>query len=302
MSDNKCPVCGDSKKINLLCNTNTFDIFKCGACGADFVFPMPSAEALKSYYDREAWFEGGEPGGYKNYDQQTAWSVDAIKPVFDRFQGASGLSVLDIGCGYGMHLELAANMGWKCFGVEVSDHARKIAKHRLGGKAYIVESTSDLIPHEFDLVLILDVIEHLPSPYTLLYSLFSIGAITSKTRIVISTPNAGSVDAQNNPAEWAYRHPPSHLVYYSASTLRFLLEKLHFSDVKVAGVSPLELQSGEPQGSENHAGYAGLWATASGSDFTEFMRERYVPGTWSKIAEYEHLPRYQLAGRDVTGK
>lgn len=302
MSDNKCPVCGDSKKINLLCNTNTFDIFKCGACGADFVFPMPSAEALKSYYDREAWFEGGETGGYKNYDQQTAWSVDAIKPVFDEFQGASGLSVLDIGCGYGTHLELAAGMGWKCFGVEVSNHARKIAKQRLEGKAYIVESTSDLIPHEFDLVLILDVIEHLPSPYTLLYSLFSIGAITSKTQIVISTPNAGSVEAQNNPAEWAYRHPPSHLVYYSASTLRFLLEKLHFSDIKVDGVSPLELQAGEPQGSENHAGYAGLWATASGSDFTEFMRERYVPGTWSKIAEYEHLPRYQLARRDVTGK
>ena len=302
MSDNKCPVCGNSKKINLLCNINAFDIFKCGACGSDFVFPMPVAEALKSYYDREVWFEGGEPGGYKNYDQQTAWSVDAIKPVFDEFQGASGLSVLDIGCGYGTHLELAASMGWKCFGVEVSDHARKIAKQRLGGKAYIVESTSDLIPHEFDLVLILDVIEHLPSPYTLLYSLFSIGAITSKTRIVISTPNAGSVDAQNNPAEWAYRHPPSHLVYYSASTLRFLLEKLHFSDVKVAGVSPLELQVGEPQCSENHAGYSGLWATASGSDFTEFMRERYVPGTWSKIAEYEHLPRYQLAGRDVIGK
>ena len=147
MSENKCPVCGDSKKINLLCNTNAFDIFKCGACGADFVFPMPAEEALKSYYDREAWFEGGEPGGYKDYDQQTAWSVDAIKPVFDEFQGASGLSVLDIGCGYGLHLELAAAMGWKCFGVEVSDHARKIAKQRLEGKAYIVESTSDLIPH-----------------------------------------------------------------------------------------------------------------------------------------------------------
>lgn len=302
MSGNSCPVCGDSKRISFLCNTNTFNIFKCGACGADFVFPMPAADALKSYYDREAWFEGGEPGGYKNYDQQTAWSVDAVKPVFDEFQGASGLSVLDIGCGYGTHLELAAAMGWKCFGVEVSDHARKIAKQRLEGKAYIVESTSDLIPHEFDLVLILDVIEHLASPYTFLYSLFSIGAVTLKTRIVISTPNAGSVEAQNNPAKWAYRHPPSHLVYYSAGTLQFLLEKLHFSDIKVIGISRLELQSTEQQGNGLYSGYAGLWATATGSDFTEFMRERYVPGTWSKIAEYEHFPRYKLAQLQVKDK
>ena len=26
-----------------------------------------------------------------------------------------------------------------------------------------------------------------------------------------------------------------------------------------------------------------------------FMHERYVPGTWSKISEYEHLPRYVFA-------
>lgn len=35
--------------------------------------------------------------------------------------------------------------------------------------------------------------------------------------------------------------------------------------------------------------------TAKGSDFQSFMQERYVPGTWSKIAAYEHVPRYSLA-------
>jgi glycosyltransferase involved in cell wall biosynthesis/2-polyprenyl-3-methyl-5-hydroxy-6-metoxy-1,4-benzoquinol methylase len=36
-------------------------------------------------------------------------------------------------------------------------------------------------------------------------------------------------------------------------------------------------------------------AEGYGRDFTQFMQERYVPGTWSEIAAYEHLPRYQLA-------
>ena len=248
---------------------------------------MPSACELKRYYDRREWFEGGEPGGYQNYDKQTEWSLDLVTSLLAEFPGGAERSVLDIGCGYGTHLALAAERGWKCFGVEPSNHARGIAKQRLGGRAFVVEDTAELIPHEFDLVLILDTIEHLPSPYALLYSLFSIGAITAKTRVVISTPNAGSADAKRDPATWAYRHPPSHLVYYSERALTYLLQHLHFTTIDIRGTGP-----------DN----AGLLASASGSDFTDFMRERYVPGTWSKIAEYEHVPRYALAKDVVKGK
>jgi 2-polyprenyl-3-methyl-5-hydroxy-6-metoxy-1,4-benzoquinol methylase len=299
MNEHKCPVCGVSQSSLPICEANGFSVYGCNSCGADHVFPMPKSDVLKAYYDREEWFEGNEVGGYKNYDQQTAWSVDAVKPILEEFVGVPNPSVLDVGCGYGTHLEFAAARGWKCFGIEVSDHARQVAQERLKGNGHIVEAVDDLIPHEFDLILMLDVIEHLPSPYTVFYSLFSIGAITPKTRIVISTPNAGSTDARKNPAEWTYRHPPSHLVYYTAESLRFLLEKLHFSNVQVQGVHPTTQAQ---QLNAEIANYAGLLVTAQGSDFTEFMRERYVPGTWSKIAAYEHLPRYELAKVQAIGK
>lgn len=298
MNEHKCPVCENSQSASSLCKVDGFSIYSCKICSADYVFPMPESESLKAYYDREEWFEGGEIGGYKDYDQQTAWSVNAIKPVLEEFEGQQDLSVLDVGCGYGTHLELASSLGWKCFGVEVSNHARQVAQQRLEGKAYIVEAVEDLIPHEFDLVLILDVIEHLPSPYILFYNLFSIGAITPKTRIVISTPNAGSDEARQNPSKWEYRHPPSHLVYYSTDSLRFLLEKLHFSRISIQGVHPIPQRPPK----DDITGYSGLLTTAEGSDFTEFMRERYVPGTWSKIAEYEHLPRYEFAKKIAIGK
>ena len=282
-----CPVCGDKAQLKLLCKVDAFDIKACGVCETEYADSMPSAYQLKQYYDRREWFEGGEPGGYQNYDQQTEWSLGLVTSLLAEFPGGAERSVLDIGCGYGTHLALAAERGWKCFGVEPSNHARGIAKQRLGGRAFVVEDTAELIPHEFDLVLILDTIEHLPSPYALLYSLFSIGAITAKTRVVISTPNAGSADAKRDPATWAYRHPPSHLVYYSERALTYLLQRLHFTTIDICGTGP-----------DN----AGLLASASGSDFTDFMRERYVPGTWSKIAEYEHVPRYALAKDVVKGK
>jgi 2-polyprenyl-3-methyl-5-hydroxy-6-metoxy-1,4-benzoquinol methylase/glycosyltransferase involved in cell wall biosynthesis len=293
-----CPVCGDASASRLLCKVDGFDILACATCGAEYATPVPTPAALKAYYDRPEWFEGGERGGYKNYDAQTDWSLGYVTSILDSFGDKSGLSILDVGCGYGTHLKLAAERGWKCFGVEVSDHARRMAQDRLGNAAYVVESVEDLIPHEFDLVLILDTLEHLPSPYTLLYSLFSIGAITAKTRVVISTPNAGSADAVQNPAAWAYRHPPSHLVFYKAETLTYLLKRLHFTNVNVQGLAP----NTPTTPAHDLTQHAGLLVTASGSDFTEFMRERYVPGTWSKIAEYEHVPRYNMTLDLIAGK
>ncbi len=104
---------------------------------------------------------------------------------------------------------------------------------------YLTDRVENLVPHRFDLILMFDVIEHLTDPYKLFYELFSKGAITRETRIVITTPNAGCRDAVSDPAGWAYRHPPSHLIYYSADSLKSLLERLHFGDVKISGIHPL---------------------------------------------------------------
>lgn len=284
-----CPVCFEPTRLSLLCRADGKDVFTCASCTADHVYPAPSASALKAYYDRAEWFEGGEKGGYADYDAQT--STDLMGTVLAPFAGRANLSILDVGCGYGPHLAVAAQQGWKCFGVEPSAHARKVAQERLGASAYIVENISDLIPHEFDVVLLLDVIEHLPSPYPTFYQLFSIGAITPKTRVIITTPNAGSTAARANPAAWEFRHPASHLVHYTAQSLSLLLARLHFKDVDVKGASPGAIE-----------GSPGLMATAAGSTFAEFMRERYVPGTWSKLAEYEHMPRYALAKSLAQGK
>ena len=37
--------------------------------------------------------------------------------------------MLDLGCGYGNHLMAAAQRGWQCFGVELSDHLFDLGHH-----------------------------------------------------------------------------------------------------------------------------------------------------------------------------
>lgn len=296
-----CPVCG-SVDVALLCSVDGYDIFRCGQSETEFVWPMPDSQSLKSLYDDQDWFEGGQKGGYQSYDNQTQGLLTEFHELLTAWERTgTGRSILDIGCAYGTHLMAAHERGWKCFGVETSEHARKVAGERYGNKLFIVDCVEKLIPHEFDVILMLDVLEHLTNPFEMFFALFNIGAITPKTKIIITTPNAGSDDARRNPADWAFRHPPSHLVYYSEPSLRVLLTKLHFTHIDVTGMYPLSAHAGDAADAV-WAGYAGLYCQAWGSDFLAFMHERYVPGTWSRIAAYEHLPRYHFANTFAKGK
>ena len=296
-----CPISGASNS-RMLCEVDGYKIWRCPDSATDFVWPMPDAKLLNQIYHGRDWFEGGLKGGYQDYDHQTEGLLPFFEELLSEYENEGpGRSILDIGCGYGNHLARAAARGWKSFGVEVSEHARQIAKQRHGNHLFIVDDVEKLIPHEFDVIILFDVIEHLRDPYALFYKLFSKGAIVPKTNVVITTPNARSYDAIRDPAGWAYRHPPSHLVYYSAKSLEILLRRLHFKQIEVSGIHPVEAANQEQFEDEvsvlnrKFAGFAGLLSRATGSDFKEFMHERYVPGTWSKLAEYEHLPRYVFA-------
>lgn len=303
----QCPVC-KSMHVSHLCTVDGFDVWRCPESATDFVSPMPSDTTLKKLYDREEWFEGGERGGYSDYDAQTEPSLHATIELLARFDGATrDLHVLDIGCGYGSHLKLAADKGWKCFGVEPSEHARGIAQQRHGDRMTIVEKVEDLFPVTFDLILMYEVIEHLTDPYKLFFTLFGRGMISPDTLVVVSTPNARCGDAVADPAGWAYRHPPSHLVFYSAKSLQLLLQRLLFKDITVRGiVAKADMAQArfedEPASVNNQQeGFIGVLAEARGSTFKEFMHERYVPDGFWKLTEYEHFPRYGLAAQMAKG-
>lgn len=300
LSQPLCPISG-SYDSQYLCRVGDFDIWRNKESATDFVFPMPDDGELKNLYDREMWFEGGERGGYADYDAQTEASLHLMDSLINKFQDCSqGLSVLDIGCGYGNHLKIAADKGWNCFGVEKSEHARKIISERHGDRITVTESVEDLLPMRFDLIVLFEVIEHLPDPYKLFFTLFGKNCIGPETLIALSTPNARSRDAIRNPAEWAYRHPPSHLVFYSAKSFGILLERLGFESIEINGIVDLDVQPIEKYPDENFpenddlSNKLGIYVEARGSHFKEFMHERYVPNSYWKLTEYEHIPRYRM--------
>ncbi len=297
----QCPIC-DSNRTSSLGSREVHQVFRCGRCVGIFIHPSPTPGELRAAYEDPAYFGGALRGGYRDYDEQTKPVLGTFATLLDtRFGKGRGRRILDVGCAYGSHLELAAKRGWNVTGIEVSSHAREVASRRLHRKGTVHASVGELPPGRFDVVILMDVIEHLASPRSVFYDLFSKGAIDAETTVVISTPNAGSARAREMGLEWEYFHPPFHLSYFSPSTMQNLLEELRFRQIEIQGVYP-EAARGVGDLNAALAGSAGILAVASGSDFAAFMQERYVPGTWSRLTAYEHLPRYLFASQFASGR
>jgi rhamnosyltransferase len=305
-----CPVCG-ARDSKFQVSINGHNWWHCETSDTEFVSPVPPLAADK-IYDRVSWLPNTGDDKERAYEQ---W-IEPLRQLFEEFAQehekttmVEAPSLVEVACGYGSCLALAAKRGWKCFGVEGSEHARRVAQQKHGA-IFLTDSVEHLLPHKFDLILLFDVLERLPDPYKLLYALFAKGAIGAESRVLVTTSNGGA-EAPAEAKGAHYGSPPSHLIHYSAQSLRKLFEKLQFDSIEVRGIEPTSAPKAlnEPQdlptGSRSRhdlGGFSRLLCIASGSRFAEFMHERYVPGTWSKLAEYEHMPRYAFARELARGK
>jgi 2-polyprenyl-3-methyl-5-hydroxy-6-metoxy-1,4-benzoquinol methylase len=234
-----CPICNKTDTVYRF-RWDKFLIITCPHCDGDFIFPKPSEEELKKAYDNPAYFGGGElRGGYTDYDEQTNLVMPLFKTILGNLEREiKGRRLLDVGCAYGMHLEVASGLGWKTTGVEISDHARAEAARRLHGKADFYESVSEIPSEQFDVVMLMDVIEHYSDPLKVFYELFNKKIIGPETRVIITTPNVRSETALADQERWKYYHPPYHLSYFSAKTFMEMFKQLGFSKIMISGIHP----------------------------------------------------------------
>ena len=77
-----------------------------------------------------------------------------------------GMSVLDVGCGTGIHLELYQKAGCNVFGIDQSPAMLQVARNRLGEAANLYGGDASNMPYpdsEFDLVMMTTVLHEMPA-------------------------------------------------------------------------------------------------------------------------------------------
>jgi SAM-dependent methyltransferase len=135
-----------------------------------------------------------------------------------------GGSLLDVGCGSGRYLDLMRALGWRTFGVDISQEAVAVAQEALGVDARAGDLAQMVLPADsFDAVSLSHTLEHVADPSALLAE---VKRVTKPGgRIAILVPNMRSMMSRLLREYWLGLEIPRHLILFSPDGLRIAVER-----------------------------------------------------------------------------
>lgn len=196
---------------------NWFDLHKCSECDILYIDPMLS-DRLGDIY----------PPNYYSFTSAKKSIASAIKERLDAayfrrtLRGISGetLSALDVGGGTGWLLEMLRKAEPRvestCV-VDIDDRAQRIAL--AAGHDYFLGRIEDFDRKQpFDVILMLNLIEHVSNPRAVLEKARSL--LAANGRLFLKTPNFDALDARLfRRHSWAGYHCPRHFVLFTKKSL-----------------------------------------------------------------------------------
>ncbi|MGQ9871731.1 class I SAM-dependent methyltransferase [Leptodesmis sp.] len=205
---------------------DVFQIVECQLCGNIYLNPRPTKSELSTIY----------PPNYYAYNYNVAINPIAVraKDWLDKAKVKQWLKhlstptprFLDVGCGNGRYLRMLYQLGVPkdyLYGVEMND--RQIEQLKADGfHGYYgrIEDVEEQLPAaSFDLIVLLQVLEHVENPRQMMASLTKL--LAPGGILIVETPNTKSWDAKLfRRGYWGGYHIPRHWNLLNAATLKRL--------------------------------------------------------------------------------
>lgn len=190
-------------------------IVRCLDCGLVFTNPRPTRRTLQKAY------AACVDETYLQESSSRSINAHLSLNVIKRF--VSSGSLLEVGTSAGYFLN-AARTDFEVTGLEPSQWACRVARERfrLDVVCGSVE-TADFPQESFDVVAMIDVIEHLPDPRGALQR--AAGWLKRGGLLYLVTPDIGSLSARILRGSW-WGLRPAHIYYFDRKSLKSLLEGL----------------------------------------------------------------------------
>ncbi len=234
----QCPLCnGDNTALwskasdYEYCTTEEeFDYYVCSDCDLLFIAPMP-VERLSEIY----------PPNYYSFKGRSRSFAIRVKEWLDkRWFGSilatidsKNISALDIGGGTGWLLTVMRRLDKRINKTQVVDIDSAAEQEALaaGHEFYNGKIEDFSTTAHFDVILLLNLIEHIESPQSVLQKIEQI--LVPGGVVIIKTPNIDSLDARLFcRSYWGGLHCPRHWILFSEHSLR-----------KVISATSLEVES-----------------------------------------------------------
>jgi SAM-dependent methyltransferase len=147
-----------------------------------------------------------------------------------------GMTVLDVGCGAGQSLLELRAMGAEAYGIEADANIAPTAiRHNL--RIHIGSIYDDPFPGvEFDLIILNQVLEHIPEPAALLAALA--GRLKRGGRLILSVPNTNSIYCWLFRKRWINWHVPYHQHHFNRASLAALAYRTGWRLLGVRTITP----------------------------------------------------------------
>jgi 2-polyprenyl-3-methyl-5-hydroxy-6-metoxy-1,4-benzoquinol methylase len=240
-----CPICESSEFTIFLkvkdhsISKEEFVIKQCVSCGFKITSPRPSDNDLPSYYESEDYISHSDTKkGIINFLYQKVKTI-TLKQKEKLISGFNtSKKLLDIGCGTGDFLQYSFDLGWDVTGLEPDKGARNLALSKLPGKVFPIENLFKLPRHNFGIITMWHVLEHVSELNKYLTQLYEL--LEKNGRLIIALPNPDSADAKHYKEFWAAYDVPRHLYHFSKKNITALALKHGF---KLKSIKPMLFDS-----------------------------------------------------------
>jgi len=244
-----CIACGDSMHVFIdriwddrYGCPGVYTIERCSSCGQ-----MATAPPLREQ-DLPALYSTYYPRRQVDFDslEQEATLVTAPFSKLKRWLNGTdnqghyfarpGQKVLDVGSGSCLSLLELRKMGIDAWGIEADPNVRTIAD-RYDLRVHIGSIHDRPFEDEmFDLIVLNQVIEHVPEPLALLECVKE--NLAPDGKFVLSFPNAGSWARALSGARWINWHVPYHQHHFNKHSFELLAKRAGFRVVKARTITP----------------------------------------------------------------
>jgi len=189
MEERKCPLC---KQIEgrVIFRSEAYGIRKCRHCALMYTVPFPGSETLRAIYEslyrpqqesdlyKEDFLKGYHREGFDAFSKILAYILREQK----------GGKLLEVGCNYGLFLQMAQQSGFEVCGIDIVDSMIRYVREVL--KLPIIQGRFEEISlkqEEFDVITMLDSLEHVEEPLACVEK--AARSLKQGGILVISVPN-----------------------------------------------------------------------------------------------------------------
>jgi len=222
-----CPACSSTQHAFAF-EKDGYTLDTCDTCASYFTNPMPTAAALDEFYQN--YYKTGQ------YASKLESKIKRARRRISRLGKGAGKRFLDVGCNVGFAVEAARQLGYEAHGIDLDATAIATAQASFPGCGFRSLHVQELAQQgaAFDVVYCSEVVEHVTHADAFVRSLRA--CLKPGGRLYLTTPDVGHFTlprGRDKLRQMSWFRPPEHLIYFTKSGLRSLLEQSGFTTVRI---------------------------------------------------------------------